>query len=108
MTRTLLYVMVKPAHFRLLCALSMQTFMRLRISFMDLLPELNDVIVFCRDGLFSKQQLIWGVLQELSISLCRTSARLEQGVNEYRYIAISALWTLTTLLFPGILSRAYV
>jgi hypothetical protein len=48
-----------------------------------LLSDIGNLAVSSGDGLFTKEQFISGVLQELSVSLCKTNARLEHGVNGF-------------------------
>jgi hypothetical protein len=50
---------------------------------MCLLPGIGNLAAWRGDGLFTKEQLFSGVLRKLSITLCKTSARLEQGVSGF-------------------------
>jgi hypothetical protein len=63
--------------------LSAETFGRLGKPFMALLSQLGDLAVTRGDGLLSKEQFVSGVIRELSVSLCKTNARLEHGVGGY-------------------------
>jgi hypothetical protein len=63
--------------------LSVETFGRLDTPMMHLLSDLRNLAVSCGDGLFTKEQFVSRVLQELSISLCNTNAHLEHGVSGF-------------------------
>jgi hypothetical protein len=43
----------------------------------------GDLAVGRGEGAFTKGQLISGVLREISVTLCRFNARLEQGVSDF-------------------------
>jgi hypothetical protein len=57
--------------------LSVETFGRLGAPLMRLLSDIGNLAVSRGDGLFTKEQFVSGVLQELSVGLCKTNARLE-------------------------------
>jgi hypothetical protein len=60
--------------------LSVETFGRLGMPMMRLLSDIGNLAVSSGDGLFTKEQFVSGVLWELSVSLCKTNARLERVV----------------------------
>jgi hypothetical protein len=61
--------------------LSVETFGRLGTPMMRLLSDIGNLAVSSGDGLFTNEQFVSGVLPELSVSLCKTNARLEHGVS---------------------------
>jgi hypothetical protein len=63
--------------------LSVETFGRLGTPMMCLLSDIGNLAVSSGDGLFTKEQFVSGVLRELSVSLCKTNARLEHGVSGF-------------------------
>jgi hypothetical protein len=68
--------------------LSEETFGRLGTPMMRLLSDIGNLAVSSGDGLFTKEQFVSGVLQEISVSLCKTNARLEHGVSDFSVRAI--------------------
>jgi hypothetical protein len=63
--------------------LSVETYGRLGKPFMELLSDVAERAVLQGAGLFSKDQFVSGVVQELSVCMCRYNARLEQGVSGF-------------------------
>jgi hypothetical protein len=63
--------------------LSVETFGRLGTPMLCLLSDIGNLAVLSSDGLFTKEQFVSGVLRELSMSLCKTDARLEHGVSGF-------------------------
>jgi hypothetical protein len=50
---------------------------------MRLLSDIGNLAVSRGDGLFTKEQFVSGILRELSVSLCKTNARLEHGFSGF-------------------------
>jgi hypothetical protein len=63
--------------------LSMETFRRLGTPMMHLLSDIGNLAVSLGVGLFTKEQFVSGVLREISLSLCKTNARLEHGASSF-------------------------
>jgi hypothetical protein len=63
--------------------LSVETFGRLGTPMMRLLSGIGNLAVPSSDGLFTKEHFVSGVLQELSVSLCKANACLEHGVSGF-------------------------
>jgi hypothetical protein len=61
--------------------LSVETFGRLGAPMMRLLSDIGNLAVSSSD--FTKEQFVSGFLRELSVSLCKTNARLEHGVSGF-------------------------
>jgi hypothetical protein len=62
---------------------SIETFRRLGTPMMHLLSDIGKLAVSCGVGLFTKEQFVSGVLREISLSLCKTNARLEHGASSF-------------------------
>jgi hypothetical protein len=63
--------------------LSVETSGRLGTPMMCLTSDIGNLAVSRGDGLFTKEQFVSGVLQEVSVTLCKTSAHLEHGVSGF-------------------------
>jgi hypothetical protein len=65
--------------------LSVETFGGLGKPMMSLLSEIRNLAISRGDGggVFTKELFVSGILQELSVCLCKTNARLNHGVSGF-------------------------
>jgi hypothetical protein len=61
--------------------LSAETHGRLGKAFMTLISDLGNLAVGRGEGTFTKGHFLPGVLREISVTLCRVNASLDQGVS---------------------------